>query len=490
MTTYDIIIIGAGSAGMPCAIQAATRGKKVLVLEKQNHAGGTLHFTAGHLSAGGTNFQQEKGITDSVEEHWQDVLHISKNTVDEPVSKKAVTLAPGTINWLQQLGFPFHERTPLIIYGHEAYGKPRTYFGRDDYAAKDIIGSGKMVYKTLLPIWEKYVNEGKITFATNHKLVALHTHAGKVNEIVIEHNSEQKTISTNGVPVVVTTGGYAANNNLYQQLMKPFADNKNLHFPKRLISTANLASQGEGLLAIQNIGGQIVGADKHMSTLGGVELEPNSGRADFWTAWARVSNSHDRTPREIYVNDNGERFMNEHDLTVDERERVVMQQPNQRFYVVFTEEALQAGPCIVVQWTPEKFKAEAAKEKCAWAANSLTELAKKINVPATNLENQANKFTKYVAQQRDEDFGRTVLQYDFAKGPYYALLVYAYSLISFGGIKVNAKLQVLNQQQEPIENLYAAGEILGAGATSGNAFCGGMLLTPAISFGKYLGETL
>ncbi len=74
--------------------------------------------------------------------------------------------------------------------------------------------------------------------------------------------------------------------------------------------------------------------------------------------------------------------------------------------------------------------------------------------------------------------------------PYYAVLCYAYSLISFGGLKVNNQLQVVQQNNLPIENLFVAGEILGAAATSGHAFCGGMLLTPAISFGKWLGETL
>jgi predicted flavoprotein YhiN len=68
--------------------------------------------------------------------------------------------------------------------------------------------------------------------------------------------------------------------------------------------------------------------------------------------------------------------------------------------------------------------------------------------------------------------------------------VYAYSLISFGGIEVNNALQVITTDKKPITNLYAAGEILGAAATSGHAFCGGMLLTPALSFGKWLGEIL
>jgi fumarate reductase flavoprotein subunit len=182
--------------------------------------------------------------------------------------------------------------------------------------------------------------------------------------------------------------------------------------------------------------------------------------------------------------------MNEQDLTADERERIVLQQPGQRFYVLFDEASLKAGPCVVVQWDATTFKAEALKEKCCWQADSIEALAKKIAVPAENLTATVSSFNHFVDTGVDEDFARTLLKYKISKPPYYALLVYAYSLISFGGIKVNDSLQVVCDNGSVIENTYAAGEILGAAATSGNAFCGGMLLTPAISFGKWLGETL
>jgi fumarate reductase flavoprotein subunit len=55
---------------------------------------------------------------------------------------------------------------------------------------------------------------------------------------------------------------------------------------------------------------------------------------------------------------------------------------------------------------------------------------------------------------------------------------------------VNAQLQVVTEGDIPYNNLFAAGEVLGAAATSGEAFCGGMLITPALSFGKWLGDTL
>jgi fumarate reductase flavoprotein subunit len=490
--TYNIIIVGAGSAGMPCAIQAAARGAKVLVIEKANEVGGTLHLTAGHLSAAGTQRQLEKGIKDTVQDHFNDVKKISRNTVDEVIAQKAIDLAPITVDWLQELGYIFHETTPIIIHGHEPYHTARTYFGRDDYAAKDIVGSGKMVLKTLWPLWNQYVAQGAITIWLNHQMTELKKASDSIVEVHVENLITKNKIKVNAAnaAVVITTGGYASNAKFYNEVMQPFENDSSKHFAKRLLSTANLHSQGDGIQAIMKLGGQFYGAEKQMSTLGGIELEPNSGRAGFWEAWARVSNSHDRTPREIYINEKGERFMNEHDLTVDQRERIVLQQPNQRFYVVFDEKALADGPCVVVQWDAAKFREESCKERCCWQANSIEALAKKINVPVEKLINTTEQFNIAVANKNDKQFGRSVLNNDLSQPPFYALLVYAYSLISFGGIKVNENLNVLCVDGSIINNLYAAGEVLGAGATSGNSFCGGMLLTPAISFGKWLGETL
>jgi succinate dehydrogenase/fumarate reductase flavoprotein subunit len=490
--TYDVIIIGAGSAGMPCAIQAAARGLQVLVIEKDEKIGGTLHLTAGHLSAAGTKRQVEKGIEDTVVQHFNDVKRISRNTVDELIAHKAITLAPKTIDWLQELGYIFHEATPMLIHGHEPYGVPRTYFGKDDYAAKDIVGSGKTVLKTILPLWNQYFAQGFITVWLNHQMTALKKNDNKIEAVIVTDVTTKitKEIAVTHADVVVTTGGYAANGSFYNEVIQPFKNDTTKHFPNRLISTANEHSQGDGIKAIMSIDGHFYGAEKHMSTLGGIELEPKSGRASFWEAWARVSNSNDRIPREIYINENGDRFMNEHDLTVDERERIVLQQPNQRFYVVFDEKALQEGPCIVVQWDAARFKEESIKEKCCWQANSIEALAHKINIPVERLVSTVQQFNVGVTNKLDEQFGRSVLNNDITQPPYYALLVYAYSLISFGGIKVNENLNVLCNDGTTISNLYAAGEVLGAGATSGNSFCGGMLLTPALSFGKWLGETL
>ena len=468
---------------MCCAIRAAERGRKVLVIEKDSVVGGTLHLTAGHISAGGTRRQREKGIEDSPEQHFEEVMKISHQTANPAIVKLATDLAPKTIDWLDDLGFNFAPETPAIIYGHAPYATPRTHWGVADYAGKDIKTTGISIFNTLKPVWDSLVKAGKIRILLEHKL----TNLIQVEEQVVGVKALHDGIETifHGSNVVLTTGGYAANPTFFKQVTP--------HTP-RLISSARLTSTGDGIIVAQSIGAKFKGAEMHNSTLGGIELEPMSGRSDFWRNWARVSNSVDRKPREIYVNEQAERFMNEDTPNPDDREHIVNQQTNRRFWLIFDEKSLHAGPSIIPQLTVEQIKEEATREKAFWQADSMEELAHKMGLSSDKLVKTINRFNESCDKQKDADFGRdltiTETVFPIKNAPYYGILTYAYSLISFGGLAINDKLEVLNENEEPIRGLYAAGEIIGVHATSGNAFCGGMVLTPALSFGKYLGEKL
>jgi fumarate reductase flavoprotein subunit len=480
---YQIIIVGAGSAGMCCAIRAAERGLHVLVIEKDRIVGGTLHLTAGHLSAGGTRRQRAKGIDDSPQKHFDEVMKISQNTANPEIVKLATELAPKTVDWLEDNGFEFAPETPAIIYGHAPYATPRTYWGNQDYEGGRIATAGITIFNTLQPLWNRYVEEGKITILLEHKLTNLLKIENRVIGIKALHEGKESIF--HGLNIVLTTGGYASNPNFFKQVTSDHP---------RLISTARETSTGDGIIAAQAIGAKFKGAEMHNSTLGGIELEPLSGRTDFWKLWARVSNSVDRKPREIYVNEQAERFINEDEPNPDVREKLVHKQSGRRFWLIFDEKALMSGASIIPQWTQEKIKEECLNEKAMWKADSISELAQKIGFDSDKLNETVNNFNHNCKDKFDPDFGRNLTNeetvFPIQNGPFYAILTYAYSLITFGGLATNNKLQVLNELSEPIEGLYAAGEIMGVSSTSGNAFCGGMVLTPALSFGKYLGETL
>jgi fumarate reductase flavoprotein subunit len=464
---FDLLIIGAGTAGMACAITAAENGTKVLVIEKTNRIGGTLHVTGGHLSGGGSRRQKQRNIEDSPEHHFAEVMEISRNTADKAIVRLATQEAPKTLDWLDDLGFAWDETTPKVIFGHVPYKRPRTHFG---------VNHGHSIFKVLEPLWDKFAASGNIGVLCNHKLEALLTENGKVVGAVANGKSFYAENT------VLATGGYAGNPEYFAKLHPE---------RPRLITAAPETSSGEGIEIAAKIGGKIWNTEKHLSSLGGVEVEPNSSRTSFWEAWAMVYTAAYRPPREIYVNAEGKRFMAEDEVDADVRERHLERQTDEKFWTIFDENALtEEGMTIVPSWSVERIRAEAEKENCAWKAETIAELADKIGVPKQNLVETVAEFNCCVKTQKDGQFGRTYLQNSVEKSPFYALLSYAASLISFGGLAVNGDLQVINKNDNPIPNLYAIGEIIGAGATTGNAFCSGMLVTPALSFGRILGRKL
>ena len=105
----DILIVGAGTAGIPCAIAGAENGARdVVVLEKTAELGGTLHLSAGQMSGAGTRIQKAQGIEDSPQEHYVRTSCGSVNGFADPaLVRQAVDEAAATLDWLQDLGFPF-----------------------------------------------------------------------------------------------------------------------------------------------------------------------------------------------------------------------------------------------------------------------------------------------------------------------------------------------------------------------------------------------
>lgn len=456
---------------MPCALEAAKRGRTVLVVEKDSKVGGTLHLTGGHMSAGGTQQQTQKGIADTPEAHFNDVMDISFGTADPGLVRVATTEAPQTIAWLDSLGFEFAPESPRLVYGHVPYKTARTHHGTE---------AGKSILTVLMPLWEETLITENLTCLLNHTLTDLLTDGNRVVGVKCLYEDQERLFY--GQNVVLTTGGYGGNSSFFGQ--------RHPELPP-LKSAANPLCRGEGIAVAEQSGAATWGFDKHIGSLGGVELEPDSGIVDFWTAWAMVLTSVYRTTREIYVNTAGQRFMNEDEINADTRERMVAQQPGGCFFILFEEATLNApGLTIMLNWSTDQIRAEAEKGKAILKADSLDELAKKTGLPTSELVKTVTRFNGFVADGKDTDFGRTNPANGLLTPPFYAIKSHVSVLLTFGGIRVNEQLQVLNTNGQVIDNLYAAGETIGMAATSGNAFCSGMAVTPALSFGRILGRTL
>ncbi|MBV9582554.1 MAG: FAD-binding protein [Chloroflexi bacterium] len=128
----EVVIVGAGTAGLPAAIAAADGGAHVVLIDKQTRVGGMLHVSTGQFSGAGTRLQRQRGIQDSPECHLADVERLSHGLANPELLRASVARQGGTVDWLEALGFDFVPDSPRLIFGHELYGVPRTFQGRQD----------------------------------------------------------------------------------------------------------------------------------------------------------------------------------------------------------------------------------------------------------------------------------------------------------------------------------------------------------------------
>ena len=122
--------------------------------------------------------------------------------------------------------------------------------------------------------------------------------------------------------------------------------------------------------------------------------------------------------------------------------------------------------------------------------NDLITLAVKSGLSPRKLLASVDQFNRNLIYNREDLFGRRHRPLPIAKPPFYSIRMQGWTLCSFAGLAVNNKLEVMKPNREPIKNLYAVGEVIGAGTTLGNAYVNGMLVTPAITFGRLLGERI
>ncbi len=465
---YDLLIIGAGTAGMPAAIFAAQRGLSVLAIDAAPTIGGTLMLSSGQLSAAGTRIQKQKGIVDTPQEHFDDLMRISRGTIDQSIARLAVNNAAATLDWLVDNGYENMPDYPVKGVAHEPYSKARYY-----WSAK----RGYGIFEAMQPKFNEAVKTGKVDLLLEHKAVEFQTDRSGNISAVVAQDSSGKRVALQAKNVLLSSGGYASNAKMFEKLAR---------IPKYL-NHSYPYSQGEGHLLAESVGGYMRYAEKYITNFG-MMLATNQIPSTKLTD--SLFHPHLRQPWEIYVNSAGQRFIREDVPSVDARENALRLQPNLRHWVVFDHNILSKAPPILKDWTRERMlDAFKNQQPNFFTGDSIEALAKAAQLPAEALTQTVEAFNYGVITGNDF-FGRKHMPAKIEKGPFYALRHQGTSITSTAGIAVNDKLQVVRRDGKAIANLYAAGEILGAGATQGQAFCGGMMVTPALTFGRLLGSRL
>ncbi|WP_165821295.1 FAD-dependent oxidoreductase [Nocardioides gansuensis] len=471
-----VVVVGAGGAGLCVALEAASQGATVHLVEKQSTMGGMLRIANGEFSGAGSRRQAERGIEDSPERHWDEVRRISHDRVDPGLARMSVLRQGETVDWLESLGFQFHPDCPGLIHGHEVYDVPRTYWG---------VEQGHSVLQVLLPLVEEQVQAGRVVLHLSTRLRGLVREADAVVGVAVEDPEGSRELR--GDAVVLATGGYDANIGLRNRFMPE-------HCADVLVGCLDHAT-GDGLVAAEEVGAA-VSADGIFLPVMGMIPDPDRPQhaVDYRQAFVEMAPAY-RTPHEIWVNRHGERFVAEDTRSPEQRERALIRQPGNLMHIVFDASVVREAPVSLIrnpadEWTPERFAESCRSSPWITRADSLEELARALDVPADALARNVADYNAAVRGEVVDALGRTTFPTALEEGPWYAITTVAASILSRDGLRAGTDLRVQDQQGEPIPGLYAVGEVLGNNVFAGDNYVGGMSITPAMTLGRLLGRAL
>jgi fumarate reductase flavoprotein subunit len=466
------VVVGGGNAGLPTALFAAQRGARVLVVEAAGALGGTLFLSSGQMAAAGTRLQQARGIEDSPQLHYDDVMRISRGTADPVLLRLAVENAAPVFDWLMEHGLVPLDGQPITGTTHEPYSRPRYAWAED---------GGRAILKVLMEQLQPRIDSGQVRVLTQTRAVELVQGPGRAVTGVVTRDDAGRSARHAARNVALTCGGYTDDAAMYARYENA---------PDYCRNTWPY-SQGAGIRLGLAAGGWVRGGQNHTPLFGAVLADESTPT----TIRAMVRHfPPNRPPYEIYVNAAGQRFLCEDVPSHDAYEQALARQPGERCWVVFDHAMLTqapkpiAGSSLGVRWTHDDTLAafENGDVPHFHRADSLAALAARAGIDATGLAATVAAYNRVQASGQDP-LGRRFMPLPLAQGPFYAIGLCGWSLYSYAGLAVDGRLNVVTYDGTPIPNLYAAGETLGSGQFMGKAVCGGMSVTPALALGRLLG---
>ena len=435
----DIVIIGAGGAGMTAAIKAAQGGKDVILLEKMPYAGGNTTKATGGMNAAETHYQAEQGIEDSVEQFIEDTMKGGHDINDiDLVTVMAENSAEG-IDWLDSIGAPL----PKVSFSGGATN-PRIHAPED--------GSGVGAY--LVTAFLKKLDELGVKVMYDTEATSLITFEGAVVGVQAVSPTTFYTIGADAV--ILATGGFGNN----EDMIVRYRDDL-----KGTVTTSAPGITGDGILMAEAVGADLVDIDQ-------IQLHPTVEQGTSMLITESV-----RGDGAILVNQDGKRFTNEL-LTRDVVSAAELEQPGSYAYIIF-DQRLRDGLKAI-----EKYVSTGITKQ----ADTIEGLAEQLDIDPATLADTLATWNKYVADQNDPDFGRdTGMENDLSVAPFYAIKIAPGIHHTMGGVRIDTSARVIDTEGNVIPGLFAAGEVTG-GVHGGNRI-GGNAVADIVVFGTVASES-
>lgn len=438
---FDVVILGGGGAGFAAAIEARKAGAKAIVLEKESVIGGSSVICGGQISFAHTAMQKEKGIQDSTDLFFKDMMKIGKDKNDPALVRAYVDASNDCYEFLKALGVAFKE---IRIYA--GFSVPRSH----------VLDPGE-----LMKILRAEAIKKGATILTETPGKRLYTNpAGRVVGVKAVTSKGKEFSIRARKAVILATGGFARN----VPMLKEFGS-----LPLDLaLPVAAPGTTGDGHKMAMELG-----AGTMNITLG---LGPGAGPStpvDVQTQAICMPNY----VGAVMLNKEGKRFVNE-SLSYNDIGTAALGQPEALIIQIADEPIAKASP-YMAKSRPKK-------------ADSLEQLAVLVGIQPQVLVDEINKYNRYVEAGKDPEFGRSTLvgiskkPLPIKTPPFYGFITKTAILSTKGGITVDAGCHVVNVFGQAIKGLYAAGEIIGG--VHGAGYHTGSALGKAIVFGRIAGK--
>ena len=436
---YDVVVVGSGGAGLAAAIQASEAGAHVVIIEKMPTIGGNTIKASVGMNAAETRFQKLKGIEDSKELFYEETLKGGKFKNNPALLREFVDLAPEAIDWLAGHGIELND---ITITGGMSID--RTHRPADRSAVGGFLISGLV----------KNVNQREIEVLLETSVAEILVENGAVSGVkVVDEYNDSRIL--NAKSVIVATGGFSANREMVVKY-RPELDG--------FVTTNHKGATGSGIALLQQIGADTV-------DMGEIQIHPTVEQTTSYLVSEAI-----RGGGAILVSQAGQRFYNEME-TRDKVSAEIIALPEKSAWIIFDDQVRAAN----------KAADEYIAKGFVISAPTPHELAVKLNMDQEALQTTLGRYNEFVAQQKDEDFGRTTaLRHPLNKGPYYAIRIAPGVHHTMGGVTINTDTAVLDAQKQVIHGAWAAGEVVG-GIHGANRI-GGNAVADIIIFGILAGR--
>lgn len=492
--TADVVVIGAGGAGLSAAVTAGQAGSSVIVIEKMPKVGGNTIISGAAYNTSDPERQKNTPAAAGPEATVQKLIAAApandlhkemqaqlKSEYDAYKASGSATLFDSpTLHALQTFegGDRVGNLTLIKNYTSKTLDGIKWLESMDMKFKDDcftVLGAlWQRSHKPFKPLGTGYI-ETLMGYVNSHKLpIMLETKAerlivkdGRVVGVEAKGPTDNKVTVYAKKGVVIATGGFSKNIEMRQKYNDQWKT-----LDASIPSTNHPGATGDGIVMAQAVNADLVGMNYiQLLPMG----EPGTG--------SLAGNIEQGVEDRIFVNKQGNRFIAE-DARRDVMTQGLYKQTDAYMWVILDKHSYPTGS------TKNNFNEtidELVAAGRAFKADTLAELAAKIKVDPANLTKAVADFNAAVDNKGGDAFGRSLFSHKIDTPPFYAGARVPTVHHTMGGLKVNTDAQVIDTKNVVIPGLYAAGEV--TGGLHGSNRLGGNALPDTVVNGRIAGSS-